>query len=91
MTGATTKEEIKMPSTSTPTRKTFEAVAAACGKALAQGDSVEERYVGLLMKNAVADAFASVAPRFDRQLFLEAVTAAFEAERVSRGLPPQPR
>lgn len=78
-----------MPSTSTPTRKTFEAVATAIGKALATGNSVEERHVGLVVKNAVADAFASVAPRFDRDRFKEAVMEAYEAENVSRGLPPE--
>ena len=85
MTGPTVKEEIKMPSTSTPTTKTFKAVARALGREIAQAKYCDESYQGIFngVLGAVMDGFSSVAPRFDEALFRREFFDAVHAEQDS--------
>ena len=74
-----------MPSTSTPTRKTFKAVARALGREIAQARYCDESFQGIVsgVLGAVMDGFSSVAPRFDEDLFRREFFDAVFAEQAS--------
>lgn len=74
-----------MPSTSTPTAKTFKAVARSLGREIAQAKYCDESFQGIVngVLGAVMDGFSEVAPRFDEDLFRREFINAVHAEQES--------